>query len=126
MPESLDALVQAHSALDVAEKNLAIGLPRIAAREAYMAVFHAARALIFERTQKRPKTHHGVKTSFRQIIQDGLAFPKELVGFLDTGFNFKADADYGMGQLAGQDGAEEALETARAFVAAAKAIVRGA
>jgi hypothetical protein len=39
-------------------------LPHIAALEAYLAVFHAAEANIFEHTGKVAKTHRGVRSEF--------------------------------------------------------------
>jgi hypothetical protein len=36
-------------------------LPHIAAREAYVAVFHAAEAYFFEQTGKVAKTHRGLR-----------------------------------------------------------------
>ena len=36
------------------------GLPAHAARAAYLACFHIAQAVIFERDDRAPKTHQGV------------------------------------------------------------------
>ena len=39
-------------------------MPEVAAREAYMASFHAAQACLFERDGRAPKTHSGVHAAF--------------------------------------------------------------
>jgi uncharacterized protein (UPF0332 family) len=39
-------------------------VPRIAGREAYLAAFHAAEALLFERIGKVAKTHRGLRARF--------------------------------------------------------------
>jgi uncharacterized protein (UPF0332 family) len=49
-PESADYLRKAKQCLRDAEKIAQISLYGVAAREAYLAAFHAAEALIFERT----------------------------------------------------------------------------
>lgn len=36
-------------------------VPRIAGREAYLAAFHAAEALLYERTGRIAKTHRGLR-----------------------------------------------------------------
>jgi uncharacterized protein (UPF0332 family) len=46
-PETAVFLAQADRALDAAVRIAAVGIPRVAAREAYMAAFHAAQATIF-------------------------------------------------------------------------------
>jgi uncharacterized protein (UPF0332 family) len=42
----------------------AAAIPEDAARDAYLAAFHAAQALIAERTGKSAKTHRGVHIAF--------------------------------------------------------------
>jgi uncharacterized protein (UPF0332 family) len=44
-------------------------VPHIAAREAYLAVFHAAEAYIFEQTGKAAKTHRGVRSEFARLAK---------------------------------------------------------
>jgi hypothetical protein len=57
--ETEDYLASAHRHLGYARRNLSPDSAPVAAREAYMAAFHAAQALIFERTGKPAKTHNG-------------------------------------------------------------------
>jgi hypothetical protein len=60
-PETAEYLDKAHRCLAGAKTIAAAGLPDVAAREAYLAVYHAAEAYIFERTDKAAKTHRGVR-----------------------------------------------------------------
>jgi uncharacterized protein (UPF0332 family) len=57
-------------------------LDKAAGRTAYLAVYHAAQALIFERTRKVLKTHAGVQTEFLKLTRDDLSVDGELRGFL--------------------------------------------
>ena len=50
--ETADYLAKARATLADAQEIAAMPLPHIAAREAYLAVFHAAEAYIFEQTGK--------------------------------------------------------------------------
>ncbi|MGO8952884.1 MAG: HEPN domain-containing protein [Rhodomicrobium sp.] len=68
-------LESAGEALSDARKILAIGIPRQAARLAYYAQFHAAQALIFERTDRIAKTHNGVKSQFHKLTRGDTAIP---------------------------------------------------
>jgi uncharacterized protein (UPF0332 family) len=44
-------------------------VPRIAGREAYLAAFHAAEALLYERTGNIARTHRGLRAQFARIAQ---------------------------------------------------------
>jgi uncharacterized protein (UPF0332 family) len=61
---------------------LETGLNYDAGRAAYLAAFHAAEALIFERTGKVPKTHKGVNIEFLRLTKDDPRFPPDQRGFL--------------------------------------------
>jgi uncharacterized protein (UPF0332 family) len=52
-PEAERSLEKANECLSIARAELGINLSSEAGRNAYLAAFHAARALIFERTGKR-------------------------------------------------------------------------
>ena len=70
-PESSHYLCAADEALSDARANLSINIPRQAARLAYQAQFHAAQAMIFERTTKNAKTHKGVARQFHKLCRLG-------------------------------------------------------
>ena len=65
-----------------------------AARNAYYAAFHAAQALIVERTGKAPKTHSGVHRQYHRLTQHEPAVPQAMRAFLNQAYDFKATADY--------------------------------
>jgi uncharacterized protein (UPF0332 family) len=53
-----------------------------AGRLAYLAAFHAAQALIVERTSRAAKTHAGVHSQFHRLTRDDTRFDAGLRGFL--------------------------------------------
>lgn len=65
-----------------------------AARDAYYVAFHAAQALIVERTGKHPRTHSGVHTQFHRIAVSEHSITLPLRAFLVKAYDFKATADY--------------------------------
>jgi uncharacterized protein (UPF0332 family) len=89
-----------------------------AGRLAYLAAFHAAQALIVERTSRTAKTHAGVHSQFHQLTRDDTRFDAELRGFLSDGFDLKTVSDYGVGPDATVSSAEAetAISTATRFV----------
>lgn len=64
-PESAVFLQKAHRLLGEAHKMLGVDLAEAAGRTAYLAGFHAAQALIFERARRVVKTHNGVHSDSR-------------------------------------------------------------
>lgn len=91
----------------------------VAAREAYLAVFHAAEAYIFERSGKVAKTHRGVRSEFARLAKAEPRIDRELMTFLGTAYQFKARADYGIGPTATPISATEAnaaIVTAEHFI----------
>lgn len=91
-----------------------------AGRAAYLAGFHAAEALISERTGKVARTHEGVNSQFHRLTRDDPGIDTELRAFLGRAYNLKAIADYetGPGSLVSSEQAEAALVTAVRFVEA--------
>lgn len=91
-----------------------------AGRAAYLAGFHAAEALISERTGKVARTHEGVNREFHRLTRDDPSIDIELRAFLGRAYNLKAIADYetGPGSLVSPEQAEAALATAVRFVEA--------
>jgi uncharacterized protein (UPF0332 family) len=69
-PQTQAFLAAADEALSDGNTILKVNVPRQAARLAYYAQFHAAQALIFERTDKVAKTHKGVDREFHKIAKD--------------------------------------------------------
>lgn len=90
-----------------------------AGRAAYLAGFHAAQALISERTGRGVKTHSGVNTEFHRLVRNDARVNDTLRGFLGFAYSLKALADYEIGPDVGvsPEVAGDAIETAKHFVA---------
>ena len=104
---------------------LGIALNEAAGRTAYLAGFHAAQALISERTGRAVKSHAGVKTEFHRLVKGEARIDDELRAFLGFAYSLKAIADYqaGPGSDIAPELAREALEIARRFVAGIAALI---
>ena len=89
-----------------------------AARAAYLAGFHAAQALISERTGRVAKSHSGVRSAFARLVRDDPRVDRSLVSFLGRAYRFKEVADYGTGPdaVVTVSEAEEAIASAQRFV----------
>ena len=117
-PEAEAYLEKARRCLSNAGANLGIGLANDAGRNAYLAVFHAAQALILERTGKVAKSHRGVQTEFHRLAKDEPDLDKSFPVFLTQAYNLKAVADYETGpdSLLPPERAGAAIEMAGRFV----------
>jgi uncharacterized protein (UPF0332 family) len=117
-PQAEQFLVKAQSLLAQARSMMTIPLPDAVGRNAYLAAFHAAQALIFERNGRVAKTHRGVQPEFLRLTRDDPRVDRDLRAFLSTAYDLKAVADYEIGPDAvvplGE--ATEALRQAEAFV----------
>jgi uncharacterized protein (UPF0332 family) len=69
-PETAERLSKAQECLDGAKQITTLPLPQVAAREAYLAAFHAAEAYIFEQTGRTVKTHRGLRATFSRLARD--------------------------------------------------------
>ncbi|MGH7054758.1 MAG: HEPN domain-containing protein [Stellaceae bacterium] len=95
-PEAARFLEKARECIADAMLYQAI-VPRIAGREAYLAAFHAAEALLYERTGKIAKTHRGLRAQFTRIAKDEPRIDQTLSEFLGRAYELKSLADYGTG-----------------------------
>jgi uncharacterized protein (UPF0332 family) len=91
-----------------------------AARNAYYAAFHAAKAFIFERTGETHKSHGGVHKLFTQLARSEPAIDQNLRTFLTKAYDFKRIADYDVGLTNSitPKRAADAVADAERFVAA--------
>jgi len=89
-----------------------------AGRDAYLAGFHAAQALISERTSRSVKSHGGVNSELHRLIRGDVRIDDELRTFLSFAYNLKAIADYETGPNSeiSAERAAEAVAVARRFV----------
>lgn len=118
-PEAAAHLAKAHECISRARVILRAGVAEDAARNAYLAAFHAAQALIAERTGRGAKTHKGVHVAFARLTKDESRIGVELRRFLPQSFNMKAIADYELGPdaIIAAEEADAAIEMATRFVA---------
>lgn len=119
-PETAAFLAKANELIQRAPALLAQDFTDEAGRAAYLAGFHAAQALIFERRGRTPKTHSGVQAEFALLARDEATIDRDLRAFLGRAYNLKAIADYetGPGSKVSAKQAAEAIMTATLFVAA--------
>jgi uncharacterized protein (UPF0332 family) len=119
-PQSAAYLEKSRDLLNRAPALLAGGFTDEAGRAAYLAGFHAAQALIFERQDRVFKSHNGVQGEFARLVKDDPGFDLGLRAFLGRSYNLKAIADYesGPGARVSEAQAVEAIEAGRRFVAA--------
>jgi len=117
-PETAQYLDKARQALEEVRAVVGIELAEAAGRAAYLAAFHAAQALIFERSHKVPRTHRGVHAQFSRLAKDIPEMGSERPRFLSRAYDFKAVADYEIGPDATVPLAEaiSAIEAAGNFV----------
>ena len=96
-----------------------------AARNAYYAALHAAKALIFERTGQIHKSHGGVHKLFIQLIRTEPSLDPALRTFLTRGYDFKRIADYDVetGSQITPERAAGAVAEAERFVAVIRALI---
>jgi uncharacterized protein (UPF0332 family) len=89
-----------------------------AARAAYLAGFHAAQALISERTGRIVKTHRGVRSALARLSKDDIRFDRSLTQFLGAAYRRKEIVDYGVGPQAvvPEVDARELIDAATRFV----------
>jgi uncharacterized protein (UPF0332 family) len=94
-------------------------VPRIAGREAWLAAFHAAGALLYERTGTFAKTPRGLRTQFARIAKEESRIGQALTEFLARAYELKSLADYGTGTAASISlaTANAGVETSTRFVA---------
>lgn len=124
-PEAAAYLDKARQCLGYARIDLDVGLGNDAGRNAYLAAFHAAQALIFERTGKVAKSHQGVHAEFRRLTKDEAGLVVEVRRFLTQAYNLKAVADYEIGpdSVLPLDRASLAIKSAERFVLGVAALL---
>ena len=88
-PEAERFVAKAGKLLDDAQAMLGIRLYDAAGRTA----FHAAQALIFERSGKISRTHNGVHAELHRLTKNREELDPELRIFLSRAYNLKSVAD---------------------------------
>jgi uncharacterized protein (UPF0332 family) len=85
-PETERYLDKARQSLNEARTVAGIELAEAAGRAAYLAMFHAAQALIFERSGKVPRTHRGVHAQFSRLTKDEPSIGVDLPRYLSQAY----------------------------------------
>ena len=124
-PQTEAYLKKSRELLDHAETMLRVDLNDEAGRTAYLAGFHAAQALIFERHGRVFKTHAGVHSEFARLVKDDSRIDSELRAFLGLTFQLKLIADYECGpdSHVSAENASRAIWTARRFMESVTALI---
>ncbi|MGE5270125.1 MAG: HEPN domain-containing protein [Thiohalocapsa sp.] len=124
-PEAADHLRKETACLERARTILAADVPDVAAREAYLAAFHAAQALILDRTGREAKTHRGVHVQFARLTRHEPLLTDELRRFLPRSYDMKSLADYSIGPDADVpvEQAATVVEAGERFVACVAALL---
>jgi uncharacterized protein (UPF0332 family) len=117
-PEAKEHFDKARQCLSRARTILAAGVGEDAGCNAYLAAFHAAQALIVERTGEDAKTHKGVHTQFARLTRNESRLGRELREFRVQAYDIKSVADYGIGPDTDVplERAAPAIDTAEQFV----------
>jgi len=109
-PEAKEHVVKARECPARARIIPAAGVGEDAGRDAYLAGFHAAQALILSRQGKVVKTHRGVQKILFELAKSDRQLD-EFARFLSQAYNLKSVADYELGP-----GAEVPLDQASAAI----------
>lgn len=117
-PPAAAFLDKARTMLEHARLMVTVNLYEDAGRTAYLAGYHAAQALIFEREDKVIKTHRGVHGEFARLAKAEDRFDAELRAFLGRAYQLKSIADYDTGPSAQVTLAQasQAIATAQRFI----------
>ncbi len=115
-PIAADLMAKAKTSLEFADTILKAGIAMVAAREAYMAAFHAAQALLHDRDGKVPKTHSGVRAQFARIALADASLGEQFGRFLARAYEYKDISDYRTDRPVTQVEAADVIERANAFV----------
>lgn len=122
--EAAEALARAHQHLSDAEAIRGLHIGHIAAREAYLAAFHAAAAFIHQRTGRPVKIHTGLRTVSARLAKDEPRLDPAFTQFLANACDLKALAEHADRpplRIAAED-ADEATGTAERSIAAIAAL----
>ena len=94
-PEAARELAAARRHLSDAKAIAGRDIAYAAAREAYLAAFHAAEAFLHDRTGNLAKTYRGLRTEFARLARSEPRIDQSFSRFLANAYEVKSIADYG-------------------------------
>ncbi len=112
-------LAAARSDLKDARESLRLNKFKWATIQGYYAMFHSARALLFEKGY-REKSHHALLVAIREVYADDIE--RSLIQEFEHGMYLRQEADYGL--KFSQGGAADVIESAEKILGRAKAILK--
>lgn len=117
-PVTADHLATADRSSSKARIVLGVGLFDEAGRLACYAMFHAAQALICERTDRIAKTHKGANSQFHRLTRTETGLDPQLLRDLSNAYRLEGSADYetGSGALVPREEATDAITAPERFV----------
>ena len=107
--------------LERARKSLGDGDFKWATVQAYYAMFHSARALLYSRGY-REKSHRALLTAIRELFLRSGELDNDLIEDLSNAMDLREEADYGM--TFSETGANEVVEKAENFIQRARQILK--
>lgn len=112
-PEAALELAAARRHLSDAKAIVGLDIAYVAAREAYLAAFHAAEAFLHDRTGSLAKTHRGLRTEFSRLAHAEPRIDPSFSRFLANAYEVKSVADYGTEPASiSSEAANAAIDTA--------------
>jgi uncharacterized protein (UPF0332 family) len=111
----------AASKADLKDAKESLGLKKFkwATIQGYYAMFHSARALIFEKGY-REKSHYALLVAIREFYVNEIE--RSLIQEFEHSMYLRQEADYGL--KFSESGAQDVIETAEKLLGRAKAILR--
>ena len=112
-------LAKAQDAIEAAELLLQGGKNSFAVGRAYYAMFYTAEAVLFEKGLRFRK-HSGVHAAFGEHFAKAGELDAKFHRHLLDAFEVRLEADYGVDIVLGKSAADEMIQRAKGFLAAAR------
>jgi uncharacterized protein (UPF0332 family) len=109
---------KARKLLDLAQRLIRHGYDHDGARDSYLAGYHAAQALIVDRTGKAAKTYEGAHSQFAHLTLNEPLIDVAMKRFLPDAYVMKTAAENGLGDTGEipHERATEAVAKAALFI----------
>ncbi len=116
-PEAAQQLGAARHHLSDAKAIAGLDIAYVAAREAYLAAFHAAEAFLHDRTGSLAKTHRGLRTEFGRLARTAPRIDPSFARFLANAYEVRSVADCGTEPASvSSEAADAVIDTAERMI----------